>query len=118
MMSLNTIRRMSREAGRKAAAEGKTPYLVDMDDITAWVNTLTEGSLPKLPFPNLGDHEPEGWELVDTHFVDATGFGRVGEPALTIPSFISKIVSPGHGYAIRESGQFQVVIAEFKRAEV
>jgi len=57
---------------------------------------------------------PKAWELIDTLFVDSSGFGGPGEPALTIEEFHSKIKA-GFGYAIVEAGQFQVYVGVFRR---
>jgi hypothetical protein len=63
---------------------------------------------------------PEGWEVAETFFVDATGHGRRSEPALTIDEFRSQIHShitghPEHGYAIIEEVPFQVIVAALQR---
>ena len=66
--------------------------------------------------PNLGVYLPKGWEFVQDLWVDHSGFGSESEPALTIKRFLTK-VRKGYGYAIREAGQFQVHINEFKRVK-
>jgi hypothetical protein len=58
---------------------------------------------------------PWGWELTgEEYFVDSSGFGSPGEPALTFDQFATKCTE-GMGYAITEAGQFQVYIAEYRR---
>ena len=64
--------------------------------------------------PNFGDYRPNGYELVDKHFVDSSGFGRIGEAALTIDQF-QGLIKKNFGYAIIEEGQFQLYIGEFKK---
>lgn len=61
-----------------------------------------------------------GYELVNTYFVDSSGFGRQEEIALTFPKFLEQ-VKTGYYYGIKEAGQFQVYIGEYKkvlRAEI
>jgi hypothetical protein len=62
----------------------------------------------------IGDNIPIGYELTETFFVDASGFGSEGEPALTFQQFLSK-VKAGFYYGIKQAGQFQVYINEFKK---
>lgn len=102
MMDLATIRKMNRDVGRKAQSENKQPYIVT--DATTFEDIRH--------IPNFGDYRPKGWKLVETYFVDSSGFGAPNEPALTIDEFMNKL-KKGHGYAIVEAGQFQVYIAEF-----
>lgn len=47
-------------------------------------------------------------------FVDKSGWGRPGEPALTIGEFVD-MIRPGYGYAVVEEGEFQVHVGVFKR---
>jgi len=62
----------------------------------------------------IGREIPFGYELVNTYFVDNSGFGDRTEPALIFADFLDK-VKAGFYYAIREAGQFQVYIGEYKR---
>ena len=110
MMSLSTIREISAKAARKAAREHKTPLLVELDDM----DNLYE-HLRAMPF--IGDYVPKGFVKVGEFFVDATGFGSPGEPALTQQEFLRR-VKVGHGYAITEQGQFQVYVGEYQRKGV
>ncbi len=52
------------------------------------------------------------FEEVDNHFVDFSGWGQKGEPALTIDEFLKK-VKAGRFYAITGIGLFQVHIGEY-----
>lgn len=103
MMSLATIRSMSESATQLAAKNKKVPYVAFSDN--------DEGVFG---CPNLGDYIPLGWERIDVLFVDASGFGSENEPALTKDQFLNKVES-GLGYAIVESGQFQVYIGVYRK---
>lgn len=76
------------------------------------------------PFPHIGDHRPDDWELVDSHFVDSSGLGDEREPALTGEAFadlvharIRRGTANGvvKGWAIIEAGEFQVYVGEFEK---
>lgn len=107
MMSLSLIDRLAREAAKRAAREKKQPYV-------AWPEETFEHIVSGGGIPNFGDYRPKGWKLIDTHFVDKSGVGREGEPALTLERFFKRLV-PGHGYAMVEEGQFQCHVGEFER---
>lgn len=62
----------------------------------------------------IGDNIPLGYEKTGDFFVDNSGFGSNTESALTFDSFLSK-VKAGYYYGIKEVGQFQVYISEFKK---
>jgi len=62
----------------------------------------------------VGNGDIFGYELVNTYFVDSSGFGADDEPALTFNKFLDK-VKVGYFYGIREAGQFQVYIGEYKK---
>ena len=102
MMGLSTIIAMNKQAARKS--RGIEPFIAAVDgDINVF-------SL----VPHLGYRRPRSWKLVHTYFVDASGFGQAGEPALTAEQFQAK-VKAGFGYAIIEQGQFQVYVGEFQK---
>jgi hypothetical protein len=100
---------MSREAGLKAARAKKAPFVVEQEDI----DDLKAGA-PKFTIPNIGDHRPKSWELLEILFVDASGCGDPGEPALTQKQFAERM-KPGFGYAVIEVGQFQVYVGKFQK---
>jgi hypothetical protein len=106
MMSLEAIKQVSREAAEKAALDNLEPYIVWNEDLDY---------MPPFPFPFLGDYDPPGWTKVNEFFVDSSGFGTPGEPALTSEQFKQKIVI-GHGYAVTEVGQFQAYVGEFVKS--
>lgn len=83
------------------------PYLVTQADIVKW------RVKPSFPFPSTHEERVAGWKLVNRYFVDSSGWGRAGEPALTTEQFVSKL-KPGCGYAIIGEGQFQVWVGEYK----
>ena len=117
MISPETILRTENEAADRAREEGLPPW-VPWDEAEIH-RVLRGGDGNTVPF--IGDHVPEGWELVDTHFVDTSGFGSPGEPALPIGSFI-RIAKGGlknaRGWASISHGQFQVYIGEFKQDDL
>lgn len=101
MFSVEMIEPLNRKAARKA--KGKQPYIAKCN-----------GDPNVFGCPNFGNYRPKGWQLGETYFVDNSGFGSEGEPALTPRQFGFK-VKEGFGYAIIEAGQFQVYIGEFER---
>jgi len=110
MMSRETIRDLQLEAAEKAAKKQRKPLVIwpqDMDHIDKVI----------VKIPNLGDYIHPDFELVETLFVDKTGLGRPGEPALTFEEFCKK-VQPGFGYGLYEEGQFQVHVGVYKRKKV
>lgn len=111
MMSTQAIADLSRKAAVKAAKAGKVPLIIWPED-----RKNPETSFAALRrIPNLGDHRPNGWELIESHFVDKSGFGEDDEPAMSVDQFLKMLVVD-HGYGIIEEGQFQIYIGEFVRA--
>ena len=131
MMDLATIQAISRQAAVKARRAKKQPIQFWLQDIDA----MKEGEAPSRAIPFLGDYKPKGWESVrlteefdanrhgiysgdaggfGAYFVDSSGFGRAGESALTVEEFATRI-KPNYGYAIVESGQFQVRVGVFQK---
>lgn len=112
MMSLETIRHLSRVAGNKARHEGRKPWVPEGE------GEISEENLRRIP--NLGQYVPKGWKRAEEWFVDSSGFGREGEPALTIGQFVEAVKEyfghhPGCGLGIVEVGQFQVYVAAFEK---
>ena len=66
---------------------------------------------------NIGDETPVGYEKTNLFFVDNSGMGTRGEPALVMQDFLSKI-KEGYFYGITSAGQFQVYIGEFKKLKI
>lgn len=110
MMSLETIRYYEKLAALRASVEELEPYTP-----ASYQEPLTWRSVP---IPNLGGYRPKGWELVGAAFVDSSGFGAPGEPAMTVDAFKTwvhdiLIYDPTAGFAIIEEGQFQVHVGYF-----
>jgi len=115
MMSQRNIQELSRDAAKAASKARKVPFMVWPEDVTAIKAGYHLGVLRAFPF--IGDYRPRGYKLVDTHFVDSSGFGSDSEPALTIQQF-SQTIEANFAYAIIEAGQFQVYVGKFAKSEV
>lgn len=117
MMSPATIARMTEEAEERARAEGIEPHVINsLDEIDDY---------PPFPFKFIG-RNVKGWELLDEHFVDSSGFGADDEPAMTVPRFIRELrlefmehsgQDETYGYGITSCGQFQVYVGVFRKEE-
>lgn len=135
MLSYDQIRDFQAAAAAAAAKTKMQPYLAEADDV---------GNVDRIRYiPSIGDYLPSGWRRVEPseigpnrsrpvagtvghnsgvpgdrevskYFVDSSGFGSPGEPALTVQEF-ADLIRPGYGYAIVEEGQFQVGIGVFKK---
>jgi len=103
MYSLEYIKKMNNQATRQAERENRQPYIARVN------NDIDVRKAPKL-----GNYIPDGWERVNTYFVDNSGFGSEDEPALTFEQFLSKVKAE-YGYGIGECGQFQIYIHEYRR---
>ena len=62
--------------------------------------------------PSVDKNNCGNWNLIDTLFVDNSGFGQDDEPALTIDQFYKKIKA-GYAYGVIDAGQFQVMVGVF-----
>jgi hypothetical protein len=114
MMSAAAIYQLQAEATAKAARANKKPYVLWPEDL-AVAKTDPAAVCQLIPF--LGEFVHPNWERVpdeDPFFVDSSGFGQEGEPALTIREFFSKLRA-GDALGIVEAGQFQVYIARYQR---
>ena len=111
MMSLSQIQQLSLEAAVRAAKEKRQPLVIWPEDIKA----AREGNLDALgTIPFIGSYVPTGWKLVDTLFVDISGFGKLGELALTQEQFTYKLKAD-FGYAIIDHGQFKAYVGVFEK---
>lgn len=115
MMSLDVIRYVNGDIAAEAASENRQPYVPwDSEEVEHW---------NRCPLPNLGYHEPSGWEQTEkTWFIDKTGVGLDSEPAMTWQQFRRQLseylaAHPGHGFGIVEEGEFQCVVAAFRPVE-
>ncbi len=134
-MGLQTIRDIQTEAAHAAARRGKFPLVIFNSD-------TVEDDIKHLP--NLGDYEPEGWDLIllskegidellpqwqqrnlDFLFVDKGGWGREGEAALTFEQFCKCVaILVDHfkgktiGFGIWDEGQFQINVGVYRKLAV
>ena len=76
------------------------------------------------PFPIITDNLlSEDWEPADEFwFVDSSGFGQEGEPALTMEEFRAELMEyvqqhPDHGFGLSGVGQFQVYVSAYRRIQ-
>ena len=114
MFGLETIKSMNAAAARKARRYGTKPFRMKKPGDVVKQKT-------KIPF--LGDacrDWDEGFERVATLFVDSSGFGSPGEPALTQDAFVQELdrLVKEHGellVAVEEQGQFQCYVAVWVR---
>jgi len=107
MLSLEQIEAEAREAVKRAAKKNLTPFIVEKEDLD---------NMPPFPFPFLGDYVPKGWKQTKEYFVDSSGFGKEGEPALSVSQFTDRLIV-GRGYAITQMGQFQVYVGEYTKED-
>ena len=107
MLSPEQIKETQLQAAAKAARNRSVP-------LVSWPEDSARDLGRTMPF--LGEYVPEGWVMEETFFVDASGWGQEGEPALTLGQF-DEIVRQhvGSGWAIVEAGQFQVVIGRYEK---
>jgi hypothetical protein len=113
MMDHNAIRYLNRKVAVQAARAHREPVIAEKEDIAA---LIAHGSASGFSIPNIGYHKPKGWREVGRYFVDKSGWGTEGEPALTQPQFFQKMKA-GRGYAMVEEGEFQCYVAEFVRVK-
>lgn len=126
MFSLSTIQSMNDEAASVAQEEDLQPV--------EYAGSSVERMAQLMPF--IGGHLPTGYERVDlqneydasphgiymgdndgfgAYFVDSSGMGGPGEPAMTINDLAEKM-REGFAYALVETGQFQVKVGVFKQS--
>lgn len=109
MMSLHTIQNLQQEARKTAAQNNIVPFTVENEDLTAW----QQGRSLPLPFPFIGDYEPDGYlPTEDAWMVDTSGVGAPDERALTLDQLLDKL-EVGNAYALVEVGQFQAYLQEY-----
>lgn len=101
MMSVSQIVDMSREAGLRAARDGRRPFVVEAQDRSSDVARH---------LPSLGSHRPVGWRLLGHFQVNKHGVGDGFSFGIDDMPLVA-----GRGYALIEEGPFQVVIGEFER---
>lgn len=110
MMSLQQINDANRDAAVHASVDNQEPFICTAQDIATWKNGR---GLP-IPFPYLGDYDPPGYEMDgEPLFVDTSGFGEVGEAALTAGQMLDAL-RPNVGYAFTSIGQFQAYLQPYR----
>lgn len=116
MMSLETIKALEDMAAKRAAQKNLVPYVpFDENEIRSYGKDGV-----RFPFPSLGSHRPEGWDLVGDYLCDSSGLGADDEPALTSGQLRLKLLvdyakDETYGYAIISEGQFQIVLGVFEK---
>ena len=130
MMDLATLNYVNRQAARRSAAAKRVPLILEQTDLDA----LKSGAdrMPAGGIPYIGARCPKGWRRVNlatwfyddsvylevqgvgVFFVDKSGFGTRGEPALTLQEF-ANLIRPGFGYGVVEDGQFQCHVGVFEK---
>lgn len=115
MLSLSGIRQLSRDAAIRSVRDNRIPFTVEPEDLIDWKRRLEIRTL-KLPFPFLDDYVPDGFRRTkrDPLFCDHSGCGTQSEPALTVRALLEALI-PGKAYAVIETGQFQLYLAEYER---
>jgi hypothetical protein len=106
MLSGNQIYEISYDLAVRASKSHKVPLAI-------WPEDLSNNNFQ---IPSLGEYRPAGYRLETTLFVDSSGFGSEGEPALTIWAFkayVQEHLNQAYHYAVIESGEFQVVVGVF-----
>lgn len=142
MMDLASLEYENRKAARRSAQMRRVPVILEQADLDALI--AGEDRMPAGSIPYIGNRAPLGWKRVKlaqwfpgpsfeysgrsliphgvyleafgygAFFVDTSGFGAPGEPALTIEEFAA-LARPGFGYGLVETGQFQAHIGVFER---
>jgi len=112
MMGLEDIIAGNLESAAAAARRNRRPHIPEGPEEV--------DSYPPFPFPNLGAHVPDGWELTEVSWlVDKTGSAPAWEVAHTVHAFRDAIRQhilrhPDHGFAITEDGPHQAVVAAIR----
>ena len=115
MLSYTAIKQLAQDAARAAQDAGTRPVSTADPEFLHKVLTDT------INIPFLGDHVPDGWvkSNLDDLFVDSSGWGSPGEPALTLQEFKEKLagfVRSGdtYGFGVSQAGQFQVYVSIYR----
>lgn len=128
MMSLEAIKANGQEVARQAAEEGKRPLAINEAEWMIDLNSCQEGRKPSTlsGIPNLGDPDllSDEWEIVETYFVDKTGwdFWDAGGPALPIGRLCEEglQLTKDRGtlyWFMGDEGEFQTYIFATRKAE-
>jgi hypothetical protein len=121
MFSLDTIISIQNNATKKAARAKKFPYAPTASELSS--KSDLQKALHTIPF--VGEYVHPRWVRATDEegdyiewFVDSSGWGLPGEPALTLEQFTEKVQAfcnehPGAGFGVVQAGQFQVYVAPF-----
>ena len=109
MKGLAQIQAENKEAAERVKKEG----IVPLEMTESIIKNLKLGMIHELEeIPFIGEASFDNYLEMATYFVDSSGFGKRGEPALTIKEFINKL-KVGYSYGISSIGQFQIYIQEY-----
>ena len=125
MMGLAEIKAANRRNSRTARELDKQPCV----PTAAQRAILATGKLEGIRIPSFGGYVPRGWKRTsrdqisnsdEPFFVDTSGFGAPGEPALTHEQFARELAKlpEGVGIALIEVGQFQCYIATYVQTKL
>lgn len=116
MYSLKVIKSMNKRAHAKAVQEDMQPFI--------FFNEEEVGNLPQQCLPEFGDYRPTRWKMrEETLFCDSSGWGSSDEPALSVEQTrdtilrIMRETEGTVGFAVIETGQFQVYVGVFDKVE-
>jgi hypothetical protein len=117
MLSYTQVVEISEDAAQRAEELGLEPL-----DIHGFDPVAPLKFVHRIPF--LGNYCPAGWthpELIEDLFVDSTGLDESG-PALSVSAFVKILAGYSaagntYGFAIVESGEFQVYIRVYTRID-
>lgn len=113
MLSHFAIQNLRREAALKAQKSGLVPFV----PLTA---EMAEHPEEFGRVPSFGDYRPTGWRLREQLFVDVSGLGEPGEPAMTqeaLAAYMKAHLRERLGYGLIEQGQFQGFVGVFEPME-
>ena len=115
MLSYDYIQAEARKAARTSRGNGVQPASIESFNAETPLVFVRD-----IPF--LGDRTPRGYKKIEELFVDSSGWGTDGEPALSVPQFIATLVKyqnerKPYAFSISEAGQFQVYIRVFLRKD-
>lgn len=120
MMGLAEIKAANRRNSRTARELDKQPCVPTAAQRAILATGKLEGT--GIHIPCFGGYVPRGWKRTgdEPFFVDTSGFGAPGEPALTHEQFARELAKlpEGVGVALIEAGQFQGYIATYVQTKL
>lgn len=109
MYDLDTLTRMNRKAEHAARLARQLPSIMTTDRLA---QLKANPHSPGFQIPFIGSWRPRGYQLDRKLFIDISGFGVPGEPAMTLNQWTNAVVV-GKAYALIQIGQFQALLGEF-----